>query len=708
MLFHWRDRFQVRHVAVMLHACLRNGWLVAMHDALKRWVYFFARQDGGVALPWGTRQHESTRRADGYSRAGDVPSSPPLLPIKYAAGAMAGGGSPEGAVSPLARQAQMQLVEARRQLHTSREAAAMIGGGASVNASTVAADGTKFFGDVAATASARRLAKLLEVTRVVWLSPLGGGSALRALWHWAVVTGVEARKGLLEETRRVRAERDGATEREKQLKRGLASIREDKASVDAEAAKLKEEVQKLSGSPSEEQALRRMLQAAQAERDGLARALKEARETMHARRDDEERDGERERAEKRALALAHKERQGLLRELSEVKTERKEMAAREAAALERARTHRQQLEKMRAERDAALDKAQQAVNGVSEAAKATAAAFVQKGDLVTLDESRMRARRVAGAARVDHFLRGRCVYHLTGHALRKWALVALGRPAGIDKDEAHGLMGQYRDSRRMAKQLSAAREEVAEKAAAQQAAETRLKAERRQTAAARGDRDSQTTALTSAREEAAEAKRKEEAAKAALASAKREINELRKAMASVQQERTLGEFERGSVAHQHVERVSQQRNIALQEVGALAQELESLQVALASPQREQRDRRGSSTGYAPSATHMAPPPPYPPQPHRQPPTSHSPARPSPLAAAAYSRGLPPSTGGGGGFPSAASNYYASPGRYATQGGPPPSTAAALAQQYAERGPPIHAVSPTPRPGASAVARPAWG
>ena len=238
--------------------------------------------------------------------------------------------------------------------------------------------------------------------------------------------------------------------------------------------------------------------------------------------------------------------------------------------------------------------------------------------------------------------------------------------------------------------------------AAQHAAETRLKAERRKSAAARGDRDTQTKELAAARDKMAEAKRNEEAAKAALATARHEIAEVKTGLASVQQERALGELERSSVTHQYVERVSQQRNIALQEVGALAQELESLQVALASPQRDRR-----SAGHAAGMPSMVAPH-YPPHPQRHHPPAFSPVW-SPVAAVAYSR-PPPSTGcAAPSFPTAASKCSLS-GRYAQHGGRPPvPPASALAQQYVDRDPPVlDAVPPSPRLAASAVARPTWG
>ena len=58
--------------------------------------------------------------------------------------------------------------------------------------------------------------------------------------------------------------------------------------------------------------------------------------------------------------------------------------------------------------------------------------------------------------------------------MRTWALTALGRPAGIGEEEASGLMAHYRESRRLVKQLSAAREETEKYKAERHAAEARV------------------------------------------------------------------------------------------------------------------------------------------------------------------------------------------------------------------------------------------
>jgi hypothetical protein len=553
-------------------------------------------------------------------------------------------------------------------------------------------------------ATARRTARLMELTRVVWLSPLGGGACARALWRWQHAAGLESRRQLYEECRRMRTERDGATDRERQLKRGLAGVREEKALLGAELERAQAEARRALDAPSEEQALRRALGAAQAERDGMAKALREAREALTAREGQMERTAEKDKAEKRQASASQRERQTLLRELADVKSDRKECAAREAAALERARTHRQAMEKMRSERDAALARAGAAETTMAQESEALAG----RGPLVPPAEARRQSRHLAGAARVDAWLRSTLVAHLTGEAVRRWALVALGRPAGVSEAEATSMMAHYRDSRRLVKQLASLKEELQETSTNYSSTSTRLKTERRQAATARQERDAAQASATHAKEEAAECKRREEAAKAALGAAKRDLAELRRAYANLKESRQRGggsldvphspaltgrlsgggAMERGAHGggggrggEPHAQHApATQRDVALQEVGALAQELESLQMALASPQRP-----GRASGAPPPAPPPVPPSRHPVPPYavgRQPqqPSYHhqhaaSPARPSPLG-----HGTSP-------YYAAASPSYAYPSA-------PPSQARASA-----------GVSPSPRPGATATARP---
>ena len=62
---------------------------------------------------------------------------------------------------------------------------------------------------------------MLEMARVLWLSPLGGTAMARCLWRWRDAAGHEGRRLVIDEARRLRGERDQAMERERMLKRGL-------------------------------------------------------------------------------------------------------------------------------------------------------------------------------------------------------------------------------------------------------------------------------------------------------------------------------------------------------------------------------------------------------------------------------------------------------------------------------------------------------
>ena len=76
---------------------------------------------------------------------------------------------------------------------------------------------------------------------------------------------------LLDESKRLRYERDAATEREKALKKGLATVREERTALAASLATSQAEAQRAVSGTLEEGALRRTVATLQAERDGLAR-----------------------------------------------------------------------------------------------------------------------------------------------------------------------------------------------------------------------------------------------------------------------------------------------------------------------------------------------------------------------------------------------------------------------------------------------------
>ena len=76
---------------------------------------------------------------------------------------------------------------------------------------------------------------------------------------------------LLEESKRLRYERDAATEREKALKKGLATLREERTALAASLATSQAEAQRAVSGTLEEGSMRKTVATLQAERDGLAR-----------------------------------------------------------------------------------------------------------------------------------------------------------------------------------------------------------------------------------------------------------------------------------------------------------------------------------------------------------------------------------------------------------------------------------------------------
>lgn len=234
---------------------------------------------------------------------------------------------------------------------------------------------------------------------------------------------------------------------------------------------------------------------------------------------------------------------------------------------------------------------------------------------------------------------------------------------------------------------------------AHQSVAARLKTERRQAATARQERDSTQAQLSQAREEASEARRKEEAAKAALHVAKREVSELRRAYSIVKEETQHSDVLRDS-HHTAGSRVAAQRDVALQEVGALAHELETLQEALASPQRHPRASRAAA-----SPTRRSP---------------HVMASPGVATSGACRHGgaphsyachpSHPSGGLGGAMPAEApmggSHYpasYAPP--YVPHTARPGVYPQGYPHGYGAHGPAAASGIPSPRPGTTAVARP---
>ena len=607
------SKAELHAAAHLLRGCVRTTWASSLGDALRRWVVFAAaatepgfpwRAAGGPSelRPSGSpvhrgattlrdearREEEIARREAAARREGQREGREEARREESRREEVARReGLREGREEVRREESRREEVARREGLREGREEARREV--EQLRSTTSLGTMVSFGGGVLGRATtvhgaARRTARILELARVVWINPLGGGTCQRALWKWQHVAGVEARLAVLDEGRRLRHERDAATERERALKRGLTSLRDERGALQAALEAAQAEAQRAAGGGGEETSLRRALHAATSERDGLARSLRQARETLAAREGEVDAMTERERSEKRGTERTAKERQALLKELSELRTERKEASAREAAALERARLHRAAVDKVKAEREEWRAKAEAAV-AEGEAERTRAEGAITRGEVISRDAAKRQARALAAAARLDGFLRCTVRREWIAGALLRWALVALGRPPSVSEEDADALMGSHRESRRLAKQLMGAREEARELGAAQQAAEGKLKAERRQALAARQERDASRAQAANAREEADEAKRKEEAAKAALSAARRELTEMRRAVNAAKEERSHGETERQMQA---AASRGAQRDVALQEVGELAQELESLQFALRSPARPAR------------------------------------------------------------------------------------------------------------------------
>ena len=140
---------ELRAASYRLHGLLRASWYTAASDALHRWTYY-AASDSGPGFPWKRPLHPSgTRAPPGHPQPHSQPLSPP-------------------SEARLARQLSLDTrdgVTARREAAARRPPAAAV----EVAGGSVAVHG------------ARRAARLLEMTRVVWLSPLGGGACARPM-----------------------------------------------------------------------------------------------------------------------------------------------------------------------------------------------------------------------------------------------------------------------------------------------------------------------------------------------------------------------------------------------------------------------------------------------------------------------------------------------------------------------------------------------
>ena len=200
-------------------------------------------------------------------------------------------------------------------------------------------------------ALARRAAKILEMQRVVWLSPLRGGACLRALWHWQVMAGLEGRRRLMDDGRRMRADRDSAYERERQLKRGLSLMRDERDQLSSSLRAAQQVVQQGGDESAELSHTKRLVTMAASERDTHARLAREAREALAEQQAVLEATTEKQKADKRTLASLQRERHSLLREVAELRADKTAAAAREIRAEERAAKQNAALDKLRSERE---------------------------------------------------------------------------------------------------------------------------------------------------------------------------------------------------------------------------------------------------------------------------------------------------------------------------------------------------------------------
>ena len=195
------SKSELHAAAHLLHGCLRTAWLCNAGDALRRWVYYAAsgpeptfpgffrgRTALGTAPPAAPTTSPSRRRAERVE-ATSPSLSPPARHALHSA--------PPAPPPPLTT-----VPERRDERHCSSTASASFAAANMSFTAAVVAGG----GAAHPTGAARRTARLLELTRVVWLSPLGGGACLRALWRWQQAARDLASKELLEESKRLRYE----------------------------------------------------------------------------------------------------------------------------------------------------------------------------------------------------------------------------------------------------------------------------------------------------------------------------------------------------------------------------------------------------------------------------------------------------------------------------------------------------------------------
>ena len=128
---------------------------------------------------------------------------------------------------------------------------------------------------------------MLEMARVLWLSPLGGGAMARHLWRWRDAAGQEGRRLLVDEARRLRGERDQAMERERTLKRGLGALRDERKALELQLRAAHEKAPKAVVDGAELAQARKVAAQAAAERDAHARQARDLQAALDVEREKE-------------------------------------------------------------------------------------------------------------------------------------------------------------------------------------------------------------------------------------------------------------------------------------------------------------------------------------------------------------------------------------------------------------------------------------
>ena len=189
-----------------LDACLTSSWICVAGEALRRWVYY-ATSGPEPNFPFRRPIHtlhsalerRDERRAERRDERDKPPATSPSLSPPPRAPPSTRASLPPPPSHVLGTALALQPVSERQALSTTLSSASAMGaqygaqaGGASAFAAANSAfaaalasgGGAGGFKATTVEAAGRRAARLLELQRVVWLSPFGGGSCLRVLWAW--------------------------------------------------------------------------------------------------------------------------------------------------------------------------------------------------------------------------------------------------------------------------------------------------------------------------------------------------------------------------------------------------------------------------------------------------------------------------------------------------------------------------------------------